>query len=230
MVKVLSTKLVNENKTYRDKHMSRRYYSHTKHHTKLQHDIHHTNWCMVCNHWRQLNMFCDHSMEDHGTQFQYGYLLIGCMSWKNYMGTIQRHRIMLPMLNGINPYGHSISWRHCKKSQLFKKITWLKCSHWPKGISILIKGLGHEKTSYILLKWHFWPSVKLKILSRWTNIHQNGHGLIKLAILNGYCLVKLTILIRPLGKLTIMIWNLVKWIIFIWWFNLLVKPMHTYLT
>jgi hypothetical protein len=137
MIKVLSTKLVIENKTYWDKHMSRWYYFHIKHHTKLQHDIHHTNWCMVCNHWHQLNLFHGHSMEDHGMQFQYGYWLVGCMSWKNYMSIIQQHRSMLPMLNGINPYGCSITWRHYKKSQLFKKITWSKCPHWPKGISIL---------------------------------------------------------------------------------------------
>lgn len=40
MIKALSTKLVNENKTYWDKHMSRWCYFHTKHYTMLQHDIH----------------------------------------------------------------------------------------------------------------------------------------------------------------------------------------------
>ncbi len=40
-------------------------------------------------------------------------------------------------------------------------------------------------TQYIWLKWLFWPSVKLKMWSKWTNVHQNAHGLVNLAILNG---------------------------------------------
>jgi hypothetical protein len=41
--------------------------------------------------------------------------------------------------------------RHYKKSWLFKRLTWPKCLHWLKGMSILTKGLGHEKTCYIWL-------------------------------------------------------------------------------
>jgi hypothetical protein len=34
---------------------------------------------------------------------------------------------------------------HYKKTWLSRMRTWPKCSHWPKGMSILTKGLGHEK-------------------------------------------------------------------------------------
>jgi hypothetical protein len=37
------------------------------------------------------------------------------------------------------------TWNHYKRSWLFKRPTWPKCPHWPKGMSILIKGLGHDK-------------------------------------------------------------------------------------
>jgi hypothetical protein len=54
----------------------------------------------------------------------------------------------------------------------------LKCPHWPKGMSILIKILGHEKNvtfdQYIWQKWPFRPKVKSKIWSKWTNVHQNA--------------------------------------------------------
>jgi hypothetical protein len=35
--------------------------------------------------------------------------------------------------------------RHYKKSRLFRRSTWPKCPHCTKGMSILTKGLGHEK-------------------------------------------------------------------------------------
>ncbi len=35
--------------------------------------------------------------------------------------------------------------KHYKKSWLFRRPTWPKCSHWPNVMSILTNGLGHEK-------------------------------------------------------------------------------------
>jgi len=39
----------------------------------------------------------------------------------------------------------SLKNKHYKKSQHFRRPTWPKCLHWPNGMSILTKGLGHEK-------------------------------------------------------------------------------------
>jgi len=85
------------------------------------------------------------------------------------------------------------------------------CSFW-------LKVCGMKNTCYIwpihLTNVVFFTKCQLKIWSKWTNVHQNGHD----------GLVKLTILIWPLLKLIIMIWHLIKWLILIWWFSLLIKP------
>jgi len=115
---------------------------------------------------------------------------------------------------------YSHFWKHYKKSWLFRRPTWLKCSHW-------LKVWDMKKTCYIwpihLIKVSFFTKCQVEILVKWTNVHWNGHDLVKLAILNAKGLVKLTILIWPLVKLTITISHLLKWAILIWWLSLLVK-------
>jgi len=74
----------------------------------------------------------------------------------------------------------------------------------PRVCPFWLKVWGMKNTCYIWLKWPFKPNVKSKVWSKWTNVHQNDHGLVKLAILNGHGLIKLIILIWPLVKLTIM--------------------------
>jgi hypothetical protein len=74
---------------------------------------------------------------------------------------------------------------HYKKTQIFKRPTWPKCPHWPKGMSILIKGLGHEKHMSHLTKVTFmtkYPKYQVKILvkmdkcpSKWPWLNQIGH-------------------------------------------------------
>jgi hypothetical protein len=39
--------------------------------------------------------------------------------------------------------------QHYKKSWFIKRPTWKKCPHWPKGMSILTKGLDMRNTCYI---------------------------------------------------------------------------------
>jgi hypothetical protein len=75
---------------------------------------------------------------------------------------------------------------HYNKSRFLKKLTWSKCPHWPKGLSIFTKGLGHEKTCYIwavhLTKMTFLTQcqtnnlVKMdKCLSKWPWLNQIVH-------------------------------------------------------
>jgi hypothetical protein len=59
--------------------------------------------------------------------------------------------------------------------------------HWnvyidQKVCAFWLKVWGMKNTCYIWLKWPFWPSIKSKIWSKWTNV---DHDLIKLAVLNG---------------------------------------------
>ncbi len=39
-----------------------------------------------------------------------------------------------------------------KKCDFSKGPIWLKCPHWPKGMVILTKGLGHEKHELFFIK------------------------------------------------------------------------------
>jgi hypothetical protein len=69
---------------------------------------------------------------------------------------------------------------HHKKSRRFKRLTWLKCPHWPKGMSILIKILGHEK-HMLRLTNTFDKSDFFYQMSIW-RFGQNGQLSIKMAM------------------------------------------------
>jgi hypothetical protein len=64
--------------------------------------------------------------------------------------------------------------------QLFKKPTWLKCPHWAKGMSILTKGLGHEKHMLHLTITFYYSDLFYQV-SSW-KIGQNGQMFIKMAM------------------------------------------------
>jgi hypothetical protein len=60
-------------------------------------------------------------------------------------------RCELPNSNSRSEYYDNKNLNSRRNHDFFKMLTWTKCSHWSKGMSILTKGLGHEKTCYILL-------------------------------------------------------------------------------
>jgi hypothetical protein len=74
---------------------------------------------------------------------------------------------------------------HYKKTWLFIMIIWPKCPQWPKGMSILTEGLGHENVTfdqYIWLKWHFFSKCQVENLvkmdkcpSKWPWLSQIDH-------------------------------------------------------
>jgi hypothetical protein len=98
--------------------------------------------------------------------------------------TISSKATLIPLVMESSEGARKWNYHH-KKTWFFKRPIWSKCPHWPKDMSIFTKCLGHEKHMLHLTKVTFLPNVKLKIWSKWTNVHQNGHDLVKLAILNG---------------------------------------------
>jgi hypothetical protein len=120
--------------------------------------------------------------------------------------TISLEATLIPLVVKSNE--GSQKWNcHYKKMWLFKRPTWLKCSHWSKGMSILTKGLRHEKHMLHLTKLTFLTKCQIENLvkmdkypSKWPWLSQIGH-------------------IEWIGfnqvKLTIMIWHLDQWTILI---------------
>jgi hypothetical protein len=71
---------------------------------------------------------------------------------------------------------------HYKKTRNFKRPTWLKCPHWPRGMSILTKGLRHGKHMLHFTKVTFLTKSQVKNLvqmdkcpSKWPWLSQIGH-------------------------------------------------------
>jgi hypothetical protein len=71
---------------------------------------------------------------------------------------------------------------HYKKMRLFKRPTWPKCPHWPKGMCILTIDLGHEKHMLHLTKMTFLTKCQAKDLAKvdncpwkWPWFNQIGH-------------------------------------------------------
>jgi hypothetical protein len=71
---------------------------------------------------------------------------------------------------------------HYKKTWFFKRPIWSKCPHWPKDMSILTKGLGHEKHMLHLTKVTFLTKCQVenmvkmdKCPSKWPWLSQIGH-------------------------------------------------------
>ncbi len=52
------------------------------------------------------------------------------------------------------PTHYCLQWnKQCtRKHDLKKGLTWLKCPHWPRGMVVLIKGLGHERQELLMIK------------------------------------------------------------------------------
>jgi len=94
---------------------------------------------------------------------------------------LQEGRESIATILFFKPYQDTTRKRGFSEGQLDRSvhINLKVCPFW-------LKVWGMKKTCYVWLKWPLWPSAKPKIWSKWTNVHQNGHGLIKLAILNGW--------------------------------------------
>jgi hypothetical protein len=111
--------------------------------------------------WRILKNFNVQNEECHN------YVFFNCFlgnspkiflgySWKIFEKIFKSHDIFLysTLISLVLKICQNMSC-HYKKMQLFKRPTWPKCPHWPKGMSILKKGLGHEKHMLHLTKVTF---------------------------------------------------------------------------
>ncbi len=88
------------------------------------------------------------------------------------------HLIVIPLFLTWTIWGSM----HYKKMWLFIRPSWPKCSHWPKGMSILTKGLGYEKHILHFIKVTFFTKCQAKDLvkmdkcpSKWPWLSQIGH-------------------------------------------------------